>query len=279
MQAVKRGPMTSENMAEIRNWFSEYCRLFYSDDEDFQRNIALKEEHTYHVCSNILKIGIGESLDEDDMQIAEAVALLHDVGRFEQYRQYRTFRDSMSVNHAELGAQVIEDHEILAPLFPRERSIITHAVESHNAFAIPKTLPEETRLFLKMVRDADKLDIWRVFIEYFSLPGQERASAAGLGLPDKPKCSPNVLEHISAGKMVRLSAVKTLNDFKLMQLSWIYDLNFTTSFSILNDRGCVEQLASTLPRNDRVVLAVEAVQGFIDDKLRATRDDLPAYLC
>ena len=262
--------MTPENMADIRNWFSEYCRSFDSDDEDVQRNNTLKEEHTYHVCSNILKIGLGESLDDEEMRIAEAVALLHDVGRFEQYRQYQTFRDSISVNHAELGAQVIEDHEILAPLFPRDRSIISNAVGSHNAYAIPKTLPDETRFFLKMVRDADKLDIWRVFIEYFSLPEQERATAAGLGLPDRRRCSSNVLEHISSGKMVRLSTVKTLNDFKLMQLSWVYDLNFNTSFRILSERESIQQLASTLPRNERVDMAVDAVRHFTETKLQPT---------
>jgi hypothetical protein len=267
--------MNPENMSEIRKWFSEYCRSFYTDDEDFQRNITLKEDHTYHVCSNILEIGRGESLDEDDLRIAEAVSLLHDVGRFEQYRQYKTFRDGISVNHAELGAQIIEDYEVLSPLFPRERSIIAHAVEFHNTFAIPKTFPEEARFFLEMVRDADKLDIWRVFIEYFSQPEHERASAVGLGLPDKPKCSPDVLKQISDGKMVRLSTVKTLNDFKIMQLSWIYDLNFNTSFRLLSERDCIKQLLSTLPENDQVAVAVASVQVYVNGKLQVHDAGLP----
>ncbi len=270
--------MNPENMAEIRKWFSEYCRSFHSDDEDMQRNITLKEDHTYRVCSNILEIGRGESLDEDDMRIVEAVSLLHDVGRFEQYRQYRTFRDGVSVNHAELGAQIIEDYEVLSPLFPRERSIIAHAVEFHNTFAIPKTLTEKDRLFLKLIRDADKLDIWRVFIEYFLQPEHERASAAGLGLPDKPRCSAEVFNQIFDGKMVRLSTVKTLNDFKLMQLSWIYDLNFDTSFRLLGERDCIGQLASTLPANDKVVAAVALVRGYADDKLRGLNTGLPMGL-
>lgn len=259
--------MTPENMAEIRKWFADYCRSFYSDDEDIHRNIALKENHTYQVCSNILEIGRGESLEEDDLRIAEAASLLHDVGRFEQYRQYRTFRDGASINHAELGAQIIEDYEVLSPLFPRERAIISHAVESHNVFAVPKTMPDDERFFLKMVRDADKLDIWRVFIDYFSKPERERASAAGLDLPDKPKCSPEVLHQISDCKMVRLSAVKTLNDFKIMQLSWVYDLNYTTSFRLLDERGCINRLASTLPVDDGVSVAVGAVRDYINGKL------------
>lgn len=269
--------MNPENMAEIRKWFSEYCRSFYSDDEDFQRNISLKEDHTFRVCSNILEIGRGESLDEDGLAIAEAVSLLHDVGRFEQYRQYGTFRDADSVNHAELGAQILEDYEVLSPLFPRERTIIAHAVEFHNAFAIPKTLTGEARFFLKMIRDADKLDIWRVFIDYFSKPEEERASAAGLGLPDKPKCTPEVVEQMSAGKMVRLSTIKTLNDFKIMQLSWIYDLNFNTSFQLLSERDCITRLASTLPAHDQVSMAVGFVRDYVNGKIQTTGKSPPMF--
>ncbi|HET6420610.1 MAG TPA: HD domain-containing protein [Geobacteraceae bacterium] len=270
--------MTPENMAEIRKWFSEYCRSFYSDYEDFQRNISLKEDHTFRVCSNILEIGRGESLDEDGLGIAEAVSLLHDVGRFEQYRQYGTFRDADSVNHAELGAQILEDYEVLSPLFPRERTIIAHAVEFHNAFAIPKTLTEEARFFLKMIRDADKLDIWRVFIDYFNKPEQERASAAGLGLPDKPRCSAVVLKQISDRKMVRLSTVKTLNDFKIMQLSWIFDLNFSTSFRLIKDRNCIDGLASTLPADDRVAIVVGLVRDYVNAKIQTEGTSPPVFL-
>ncbi len=259
--------MNLENLAEIQKWFSDYCRSFDSEDEDVQRNMTLKEEHTYSVCSNILKIGHGESLGVEDMLIAEAISLLHDVGRFEQYRQFKTFKDNISVNHAELGTQIIEDYEVLASLYPRERSIIARAVEFHNAFNIPKTLPEETRFFLKLIRDADKLDIWRIFIEYFKQPEYERASAAGLGLPDKPNCSTDALEQISNGEMVRLSAVKTLNDLKIMQLSWVYNLNFKTSFSLLVERDCINGLSATLPQDSRVAEAIGAVHEFVENRL------------
>ena len=76
--------------------------------------------------------------------------------------------------------------------------------------------------------------------------------------------------------MVRLSTVKTLNDYKIMQLSWIYDLNFTTSFSILSELDCIQQLASTLPSNGQVVMAVDAVQDYVVGKLRAAGESMPA---
>jgi hypothetical protein len=185
------------------------------------------------------------------------------VGRFEQYKQYGTFNDRLSVNHGELGAQILADYEILAPLTPRERDIVMHSVELHNVFHINGKLPEENRLFLKVVRDADKLDIWKVFADYFSAPPEERASAAGLGLPDAPECSTEILERLEKHEMARLSSAKTLNDFKLMQLSWVYDLNFRSSFSLLVERRLHESIAATLPPTEPVSRAVAAVTDFI----------------
>jgi putative nucleotidyltransferase with HDIG domain len=261
--------MDQENVDVVKSWFSGYCRSFYSPDEEFQRNITLKEEHTFHVCANTERICREESLDDEGMLLAEIIALLHDVGRFEQYRQFKTFRDGISVNHAELGARILEDYEVLAPFYPHERSLIAHAVELHNVYAIPVKIPEETQFFLKIVRDADKLDIWRVFLEYFGQPENERASAAGLGLPDRPACSPEVLDRIMLKKMVRLSSVKTLNDFKLMQLSWVYDLNFNASFKLLTERDDINGLAATLPVEERVANAVQVVREFVELRLQA----------
>ncbi|HKZ17778.1 MAG TPA: HD family phosphohydrolase, partial [Geobacteraceae bacterium] len=72
---------------------------------------------------------------------------------------------------------------------------------------------------------------------------------------------------ISSGKMVRLSTVKTLNDFKIMQLSWVYDLNFGSSFRLVTERDCINELAATLPRESRVEEAIQAVREFAGNNL------------
>jgi hypothetical protein len=255
--------MDIEILSGIRRWFSLYSRSFDCGDKEAGRNMALKEEHTFRVSSNIVEIGRREGLNSCELMTAEAIAMLHDVGRFEQYRRFGTFRDADSVDHAELGARIITEQGLIAPLPPAEQAAISLSVRHHNAFAVPASLPENTRFFLKLIRDADKLDIWRVFIEYFALPPEERASAAGLGLPDRPECSSPVLDQIENGEMVRLSTVKTLNDFKLMQLSWIYDLNFSGSMALVSERGCVDRLAATLPGDNRVEMAVQVIRELV----------------
>jgi hypothetical protein len=244
--------MTPDDLTFFKEWFSEYCRSFYSSDIEDQKNIFLKEEHTLHVCKNMVYIAQGLSLKEDQRLIAETVALFHDIGRFPQYAKYKTFRDNISVNHGALGAETLIEKKILEKLAGEEQEIIIQAVKFHNAFSIPKKEQENIVFFIKLIRDADKLDIWRVFLEYYESPSESKASAVGLGLPDLPEYSEDVLSGIYKKEIVSLQKVKTLNDFKLLQLSWIFDLNFMPSFQLLHERDYMQRIISHLPRTDGI---------------------------
>lgn len=263
--------MEKEDLDRLRHWFAGYCRSFRTANEEDQRNFYLKEEHTWRVCANMARLTESLALDENGALLAEAVALCHDVGRFPQYRQYRTFRDADSVNHAALGVRLLIDERVLGHLPAEERSVITRAVALHNVFQLPEELDDRTLFLGRMIRDADKLDIWRVFIEYYGLPEEERASAVGLGFPDLPACSSEVLACIEHGEMVRLAMLTTLTDFKLLQLSWIFDLNFGESFRIVAERDYIGRLAATLPANDGIERALKAVREFMARQMEGTR--------
>ncbi|MBT0653522.1 HD domain-containing protein [Geomobilimonas luticola] len=246
-------------LSSLRDWFSRYCRTFYVDDADAQRNILLKEEHTHRVCANMELLVESLGLDEGGRRLAMAVALFHDVGRFEQYRRYGTFSDAASVNHAALGARVLTEERVLDTLPTADQSLIIRAVALHNAFVLPTDLDGTTDLHLRLIRDADKLDIWRVFLDYYRAPENERASAVSLGFADRPECSAPVLDSLREGKMVNLSQLATLNDFKLLQLSWVHDLNFPASFRLAWEQGYLAGIAATLPPIPEVREAAEAV--------------------
>lgn len=250
-------------MKSLREWFSGYCRSFYTGSEEEDRNIRLKEEHTHRVCANMGLLAESVGLDAADRFLAETVALFHDVGRFEQYRRYRTFKDSESVNHALLGSRVLAEERVLDALSEEDRRLVTRAVTLHNCFRVPEGLDGRSLLFLRLIRDADKLDIWRVFVDYYGQTEGERASAVALGFPDLPEWTSEVIDTLLRGEMVNLSLLRTLNDFKLLQLSWIFDLNFAASFRLVRERRYVETLAATLPADDAVARAV----AFVGDHL------------
>ncbi len=261
--------MNNGTLDRMKSWFAGYCGTFYTENAADNRNIRLKEEHTLRVLANMNLLTESLDLAEHERLLGEAVALFHDVGRFQQYRQYKTFRDADSANHAALGAKILAEDELLAELPAEERQTVIRAVAQHNVFMIPAGLGERDLLFLRLIRDADKLDIWRVFIEFYALPDEERASAVSLGFPDLPACSKEVLACLHRQEMVDLTLLKTLNDFKLLQLSWVHDLNFPASFRLMDERDYINRLAATLPATREVAAALESVLAFVERRMGA----------
>ncbi len=259
--------MTREDLRRFREWFTRYCSSFYTDEPEDQKNISLKEVHTLHVCDNMRRITEGLSLDEGLRLLAETVALFHDVGRFPQYKRYRTFLDSASVNHGLLGSKVLKEQGVLQALPDHEEGLILEVVKFHNAFALPRLDQPEGVLLLRLIRDADKLDIWRVFVDYYESPSEEKASAVALGFPDIPGYSQEILSCLREGKVAPLVRVRTMNDFKLLQLSWVHDLNFAPTFRLLSDRQYLSRIASALPRTDEIMKTVELVRETLQEKL------------
>lgn len=261
--------MEQSQFQNLRDWFSGYCRSFYSSDPADQKNIAVKERHTHKVCANMADIARHLGLDESRSTLAGAVALLHDVGRFPQYQRFRTFRDSISTNHAALGASVLVERNVLGSLPEREQDLILQSVRLHNVFAVPGDVDEEALLLVKMIRDADKLDIWRVFMDYYSGREENRASAVALDLPDTVEYSREALASVQKRQIVHLSALRTLNDFKLLQLAWIFDLNFDRSLQLVLERSVIDGIAAALPRTEEIAGAVNSIRDYVEMKLDA----------
>jgi hypothetical protein len=259
--------MTDRDLTMLKGWFDEYARSYYSSDEEDQRNIMVKVDHTHNVCRNIVEIAKGESLSNNRIRIAETIALFHDLGRFPQYAQYKTFRDAISVNHGRLGARTLAQKKILADLPDNEREIITRAVNFHGAFAIPLVMNGGTVFFLKLIRDADKVDIFRVFIEYYECPPDKRASATAFGVPDTPEYSETMLSCLLQKRVAAYSEIKTENDFRIMQLSWIYDMHFDKSLRLIVQRDYLNTIIDLLPQTDEIKSATTLLHKYISERL------------
>lgn len=251
--------MTEKDFIALKEWFSGYVKTFYCIDAMDQRNIRLKELHTGYVCDNARMIASEEGFQGSELLLAQAVALLHDVGRFPQYARFKTFRDSRSVNHAELGAEIIAEQSVARTLSPVQREILLASVRYHNAFKLPDLKSPEALRFLKLIRDADKLDIWRVFIEYFGAPLKERASAVTMDVPDSPEFSSEILACVREGRVAPLAKVRTLTDYKLLQLSWTHEIHFRATCKLIIERDCINRLAGFIPRISPLVEVVDAV--------------------
>ena len=255
--------MTEQQLSEISAWFDRFVTTFRGKSSADQRNYDLKIEHTHQVRDYMARLAASLGLESEERGLAAAIALCHDVGRFPQYRQYGTFNDVTSTNHATLAIQTLKAEGILAALAGEERRVLLAAVALHNVFILPADLDPVVRRFTLLIRDADKLDIWRVLIEYCTAGVKERASAVAWELPETGVCSPSALAEVVAGRMPNRELLATVDDIKLLQLSWAYDLNFAESFKIMRERGYLETLASLLPDQAGCREAIDAVRAFV----------------
>lgn len=244
--------ITEADLNRLKNWFTQYVHSFYSSDPFIQQAVLLKENHSLRVCHEILLIGKQLALNANQMMLAEAIALLHDIGRFEQITRHRTFVDAKSENHAQLGVKVLRREGPLAILAEETQALILSAICHHNRMSIPEDETPACIFFTKMIRDADKLDIFNLFTEYYNAPPENRSSAVELDLPDIPVISDEVVAAVREGKMVPLRQLQSLNDFKLLQLAWIYDINFQPTFQMIQERDYLGKIWNTLPPSKKI---------------------------
>ena len=235
-------------LPKLKIWFETYALRFSSDDPTVQESMDLKTEHTRRVCKAIVDIGRSLDLSEEDLCIAESTALLHDIGRFEQYKRYGTFSDYRSEDHAALGVKVIQADRVLHEFEPDTAGIIIRVVGYHNRATLPAGEGKRCLLFLKLLRDADKVDIWRVVTDYYKNAEHSRNRTIELDLPDENRISNPIYKALINGKLAQMEDLKTLNDFKLLQIGWVYDINFPRTFEIIREKGYLSMIRDTLPR-------------------------------
>lgn len=242
--------MNVREMERLKGWFDEYVREYPVFDPAGRDAYELKSGHSLRVAENCVMIGQSLNFDGRELALAEAIGLLHDIGRFEQFRRYRTFRDGKSENHALLGAAVLEENNVLATLGEDERQLILAAVSCHNMLGVPPELPRRENLFCRLIRDADKIDIMGVVSAYYE--SGQKSDFIELDLPDEPVCSAGIVDDLFKGRPVDMRKMKTLNDFKLLQLGWVHDLNFPLAARMIDERGYLETIRRSLPESERI---------------------------
>ncbi|MBT8489436.1 MAG: HD domain-containing protein [Deltaproteobacteria bacterium] len=244
--------LNKNSVEDLKNWFTRYVQTFKYNDKELQQNIDLKKDHTGRVCKEILNLGEQLGLDDDALRLAEIIALLHDIGRFEQYARYKTFMDGKSENHAELGIKILKKHGVLTPFDDTTRDVILRSIQYHNRPSLPHGETETCLLFTKLLRDADKLDIWKVVTDYYHREDGKRNAALEFDLPDTPGFSEEVYRDLMNKTIVDIKHIKNLNDIKLLQIGWIFDINFKPTLSHIKNRRYLELIRDVLPKSKEI---------------------------
>lgn len=229
------------DLKKAREVFEAYLDEYDRNDE----KIKLKIVHTYGVVSCAREIGKRMKLGEEEQQLAELIALLHDIGRFEQLRLYDSFMPD-TMDHAAFGVKLLFDGE--NPMIRRFLAdtcydeIIYAAIAKHSDFRLEGITDERILFHAQMIRDADKLDNCRVKLrEPLEAMLDVPAADAGKGL-----ISPAVWESCVKKESVLSANRVTSVDFWVSYIVQYYDLNFKESWEIMKEKNYISRIAGRL---------------------------------
>ncbi len=261
-----------EQLKKLRAWFDNYAAGFYGNDKFVNANIKLKEDHSRRTCSEMLYLAEHLGLDAKEKPATEAAALLHDIGRFEQFVKYRTYNDTRSVNHCLLGVDVLTSTGVLEDFGRQTKQIIEKAIEYHGVKELPENLNGRCLLLSQMLRDADKLDIFGIVVEgYAQYRDNPDEFELEVEFPDHDGYSADIVQDILQGRRIDCRRLRTLNDMKLLQLGWVYDVNFVPTLKRIKQRKFLESLAGFLPDDADIRKVKDTVSEYVRRRIQQGR--------
>ena len=219
-------------LEELTRLYDAYVDTYRESDGELPVMMRLKRVHTGFVVKNAEAIADGEGFTDEEREVALAAALLHDTGRYEQLKRYNTFRDSGSVDHA------VFSHDIVVEKGWCRSPAVLKAVLYHNRRDLPEDMDPLTEVAAHTVRDADKLDIFRVLEDRVKNTDWRADTRAFWNLAVNDPPNPVVVECIEKGRPVDYQNIKSLSDFVLIQVGWmISGLHFATARRLCRERN------------------------------------------
>lgn len=201
--------------------FDKYVHTFNMHN----KRIKYKYTHSYAVEKLMELLAIRFNLNNDDIELAKTIGILHDIGRFKQETKYHTYLDNPENDHAILGIKYLFDEGNIRVFCPDDKNddIIKKAILNHNKYQIEDNLNERELLFARMIRDMDKVDIYRVVATEYQTRFNNNYNQKKIDA---------FLEY----KQCNTKKVDTISDSVVNKLAFIYDINYQESFKILKEK-------------------------------------------
>lgn len=247
--------------------FKKYLEQYDHNDP----KISLKIVHTYGVVNYTKEVCQRMKLNEEDTNLGLLIALLHDIGRFEQIKRFDSFEHT-TMSHAHYGCQILFEDGFIREFIQTDQydSIIYEAIYRHSDFKLENIKDERTLFFCKLIRDADKLDNCRVKLED-SVEVMLNETEEELG---KELITDKVWQSCLKHESVLLSDRKTKVDYWVSYIAYFFDINFKESFAIIYENDfaskTIHRIHYTNPITREMMKMLEIdVNKYILEKARA----------
>jgi putative nucleotidyltransferase with HDIG domain len=230
------------------NDFEAYVNSFTGLTPEQQNNFTIKKDHSLRVTDNTMLLSAKLGLNDFEEKAVVLAAVFHDIGRFRQIAEFNTLNDASSADHAQIAVEVLKENNMLGKWNDGLQEVVYRIILVHNKFELPSNLPEQEMMLSRVLRDADKLDIYKVLSDYYS----------------SKNSPPN---HMLTWEMVSKKEVKNEADVKILQMSWVYDINYKYTVGQIFRNRYLEKIYDSLPKNDPVIEIYRKVKVYAENKM------------
>ncbi len=250
------------NYTFAREIFESYLNDYDRADD----KVRLKIVHTYGVVGQAECIARRMRLSEEDTALAKLIALLHDLGRFEQLRRFDSFEPD-TMDHAAYGVQVLFEEGMLRKFLPENTwdSIIRTAIAKHSDYCLSGVADARALLHARLIRDADKLDNCRVKL----VDATETFLGASPEEIGTQEISPNIYDTVFQNKCILSADRKTAMDYWVSYVAYFFDINFRESMDIIEENDFISRIIRRIPySNPKTAEQMERIEAYVKQYAR-----------
>ena len=259
--------MTKTEFTKICNWFMDFTGKYRNKDGSMHLVLQLKFDHSLRVAADCREIAEELGWPEHEVVTAEAAGLLHDVSRFPQFAGHKTFLDHRSFDHGERAHLIVSESGILSSLGAAEQAEILNSIRYHNRRKIEVEMDPDSMRFLKLIRDADKLDILKIVYETIKHNRHKDYPEILCHVNPSGPATPELIAEIKKHGYGSYEHVKSMTDMNLMRMTWVYNINYLPSLRRFSERQLLEQLDETMINTPDVEALMKKARRFVEDKL------------
>lgn len=232
--------------------FEKYVNIYDLTKE----KIILKKNHSIRVMNLCVKYAKKLGFNDEDISLAKVIGLLHDIGRFEQLKEFNSFDDS-NIDHADLGVKILFEEGLIKNFWSNKEDyeLIEFAIKNHNKMKIEETTNERYLKFAKLIRDIDKMDIIYL-LGYLSELDTK---------PINDLINPKIINSIKNHELSNYKDIKNINDSIALKFAYTYDINYDE---------CLEEFKQNLYYfykqinfDERFKEIFETVNKYIDERI------------
>ena len=222
------------NIEEAKEEFIKYTENFNTKD----KNVKRKQQHSIRVMKIAEQIATNLKLSEEQIQLATLIGLLHDIGRFKQYTDIGLGNNLEGFDHGDYGTKLLFKEGLIRKFIETNKydEIIKKSIKNHNKFSIEAGLTQEELLFAKLIRDADRTDIF-----YILITGEEKTIWETDNMNNEIVTNEIYREFIE-DKHIKFKNMETSGDILVGHFAYIYGLYFKPALKIFKDKKYVDQL-------------------------------------